>query len=134
MWFCSGAQVCNGAFHVLACASSRVDLDSTHPELQALCFWQVSFESMTHSAGGHRICQQICGSPRNPRVLFEHTSDAAVKLEPLFDGIDRDWKLHEGAFGYGLLRQGLNEPRSAASCTGVTGHHHNDHGAGEHEN
>ena len=56
----------NVAFRVLACASGRVNLDSAHTELQALCFWQVSVESMTHSAGGHRICQQICGSPRKP--------------------------------------------------------------------
>ena len=124
----------NGAFRVLACASGRVNLDSAHTELQALCFWQVSFESMTHSAGGHRVRQQICGSPRKPTVLFERTSDAAIKLEPLFDGIDREWKLHEGAFGCGLLSRGLNEPWSAARCTGVTGHHHTDHGARKHEN
>ena len=51
-----------------------------------------------------------------------------TKFEPVFDGCNLEWKLHESTFGYGYVQQSSDEPRLAPVCAGVSGHFHNDHG------
>ena len=59
----------------------------------------------------------------------------AMKLqgELVLDGFDccnLEWKLHESAFGDGLVEQSSDEPRTPTGSAGVSGHLYNDHGTG----
>ena len=53
--------------------------------------------------------------------------DETTMRDPVVDGVDRsdlEWKLHEGALGYGTVEESTDEP------WGVSSHLHNDHGLG----
>ena len=47
-----------------------------------------------------------------------------------FDCCNLEWKLHESAFGDGLVEQSSDEPRIASRSAGISGHLHNDYGIG----
>ena len=78
-------------------------------------------------ATGREKYVRPCGS------LCCFQGDDIAKFEPVFDGLDRsnlEWKLHESVIGNGIFEQSSGEPRPTPRCTGVSGHLHNDHGAG----
>ena len=67
--------------------------------------------------------------PRRPSCRFQ--ADENTKCEPVFDGCNLEWKLHESTFGNGCVEQSSDEPRLTPGCAGVSGHFHNGHGIGD---